>query len=154
MSKIPFIIFVVIISSCMNQNQKEESDNLPLPIEGTWLLVSSKTIVGEDTTFTDYTKGQKGIKIINKTHFSFLRHDLNKGIDSLAIFVCGGGKFSLDGMHYTEYLEYCNYREWEGNKFDFDLTLKKDTLIQQGLEKVEDLGVDQIIIETYIKTKD
>lgn len=145
-----FLIFsVLILVSCSSENMS----NKKLPIEGTWLLLSGETIIKNDTTFTDYTSGQKTIKIINENHFSFLRHDLNKGIDSSAIFVAGGGKYSLDGSVYTEHLEYCNFREWEDNTFHFDVKIFNDTLIQKGVEKIEDLGVDQVIIETYVRMK-
>lgn len=91
------------------------------------------------------------IKIINATHFSFLNHDLNKGNDSTSTFAAGGGAYSLDGNMYTEFLEYCSYREWEGNTFPFTVTIKDDTLIQQGVEKIEDLGVERLNIEKYVK---
>lgn len=141
------LLFLIIFVSC----SQEIKNNEKLPIEGTWLLISGETIVKEDTTFTDYTDQQKTIKIINENHFSFLRHDLNKGVDSTAVFVAGGGKYSLEGSTYTEHLEYCNFREWEDNTFHFEVTINKDTLIQKGIEKIEDLDVNQIIIETYVR---
>lgn len=146
---IALLMFVVIFVSC----SQEIKNNEKLSIEGTWLLFSGETIVKADTTFTNYTDQQKTIKIINENHFSFLRHDLNKGIDSSAVFVAGGGKYSLKGNTYTEHLEYCNFREWEDNSFDFEVQITNDTLIQKGIEKIEDLGVDQIIIETYVRLK-
>ena len=87
----------------------------------------------------DYTGDLSMIKIINATHFSFLNHDLKKGTDSTAIFSAGGGRYTLSGDQYTEHLEYCSYREWEGNTFSFTLAIAGDTLIQQGVEKIEDL---------------
>ncbi len=42
-----------------------------LPIQGTWQLITGITITKNDTVITDYTKGQKMIKIINDSHFSF-----------------------------------------------------------------------------------
>lgn len=142
------LVFLIFVSCSSELNQTKK-----LPIEGTWLLISGKTIVKEDTTFTDYTDQQKTIKIINENHFSFLRHDLNKGADSAAVFVAGGGKYSLEENTYTEHLEYCNFREWEDNSFDFEVQITNDTLIQKGIEKIEDLGIDQIIIETYLRLK-
>lgn len=105
-----------------------------------------------DTTVTDYTKGISFIKIINETHFAFLQHDLTKGKDS-AVFVSGGGPYSLKDSLYTELLEYCSAREWEGNDFTFTITLRGDTLIQKGVEKVVSAGVDRLNTETYIKVK-
>lgn len=91
------------------------------------------------------------IKIINDSHFAFLRHDLNKGQDSPAIFVAGGGSYTLQGDRYTENLEYCSEREWEGSTFEFTVAIEGDTLIQQGIEKVESLGVERYNIEKYVR---
>lgn len=120
-------------------------------IQGTWKLVSGTTIQDKDTVHTDYTRDQEMIKIINDTHFAFLRHDLNDGKDSSAVFVAGGGKYTLKGNKYTEHLEYFNVREWEGNNFELEYEIKKDTLTTKGIEKVEALGVDHINIEKYIR---
>lgn len=120
---------------------------------GSWKLLSGTIIEGSDTSVTDYTKDQEFIKIINEDHFGFFRHDLIKGVDSTAIFVSGGGRYTLDGNHYTEYLEYCNYREWEGHQFDFEVELNGDSLIITGKEEVPELDVDRINSETYIRIK-
>ena len=126
-----FILIALLLASC--NNSPKQTDTPKLAVEGTWELISGTTIVKNDTTFTDYTKGQKMIKIINATHFAFLRHDLNKGKDSSsAIFVAGGGRYKLTGDDYTEYLDYCNAREWEGNTFQFKVSVNNDTLIQTG----------------------
>ena len=93
------------------------------------------------------------IKIINNTHFSFLRHDLNKGKDSTATFVAGGGTYELKGNEYSEHLDYCSAREWEGNSFHFTVAIQNDTLVQSGREKIEGTGIDRIIIEKYFRVK-
>jgi len=125
----------------------------PLSLQGTWRLFSGTTITKGDTVVTDYTKGQQMIKIINKTHFAFMRHDLTNGKEANPVFEAGGGRYSLSGNHYTEHLDYCNLREWEGKSFDFTVSIRKDTLIQQGLEKVDEAGVNRIIIEKYLSVK-
>lgn len=122
-----------------------------LPLIGTWKLISGTTIRGSDTTVVDYTQGQSFIKIINESHFSFFRHDLNKGQDSSAVFSAGAGTYTLDGNTYREHLEYFSLREWEGHEFEFEVTIKQDTLIQTGVEKIVELGVDQIITEKYVR---
>ena len=131
---------------------KEESANKNQLI-GTWQLISGTLIEKGDTTVTDYTTKISFIKIINDTHFAFLQHDLNKGKDSSAVFGAGGGKYSLVDSLYKEQLEYCNAREWENNNFDFVITLKNDTLIQKGIEKIEKVGVNRINIEKYVRLK-
>ncbi len=94
------------------------------------------------------------IKIINDTHLAFLQHNFSKGKDSsAAVFVAGGGSYSLNDNLYTEHLEYCSAREREGNDFSFQIDIKNDTLIQSGVEKAESAGVNRINIEKYIKMK-
>lgn len=94
------------------------------------------------------------IKVINGSHFAFLNHDVNKGKDSLAAqFVAGGGKYELKGDQYTEHLEYCSAREWEGNDFVFTISIQNDTLTQSGVEKVEGTDIDRMNIEKYFKVK-
>ena len=123
-------------------------------IQGTWQLISGTLIENGDTTHTDYTIVRSMIKIINETHFTFLNHDLKKGKDSTAVFAAGGGRYLLEADQYTEYLEYCSAREWEGNTFQFTITIKGDTLIQQGIEKIVDLNVNRLNIEKYVRLKE
>lgn len=142
-------ITAILFSACKSDSKSEKPAHIP--IEGTWQLVSGLTIQQGDSTITDYKKGQKQIKIINDTHFAFLNHDLNQGKEGHAVFVAGGGKYTLQGEDYTEHLEYCNYREWEDKIFDFKVTISNDTLIQRGIEKVEELGVNREILEKYVR---
>jgi len=150
--KISTILAVFMICSCNDTSSL--SNQTTHPITGTWELLSGTTIVKDDTTITDYTKGQQMIKIINASHFAFFRHDLIKGKDSLnAIYSSGGGWYTLNGDQYTEHLDYCDAREWEGHVFNFKVSIKNDTLIQQGIEKVEALGIDRLILEKYVRSK-
>jgi hypothetical protein len=120
-------------------------------IAGTWKLITGTLIEKGDTIVTDDTKNISFVKILNNTHFAFLQHDLNKGKDSAAIFVAGGGSYSLSDSIYKEHLEYCSAREWEGNDFTFTIHMKGDTLIQSGIEKVDSIGVNRVNIEKYIR---
>ena len=148
--RIQLIILAFLLTSC--SAEKKDPKNEALSIIGTWKLISATTIQ-QDTIRADDLSGKEMIKIINDSHFAFLNHDLNKGKDSTAHFVSGGGIYSLSGNQYTESLQYCNARAWEGNKFEFTVEVKGDTLIQSGIEKLEDLGIDRKIIETYLKVK-
>ena len=151
-----FVIAAAILSSCNNNPGTASSapKEQGLPIQGTWqLLQGTLTEKGKAPVVTVYTKDQKFIKIINGDHFSFMDHDLTKGKQPKPIYSSGGGKYTLNGDKYTEYLEYCNEREWENNKFDFTVTIKNDTLIQQGIEKIDSLGVNRVNVEKYIRLK-
>ena len=152
---IAFFFAALIVASCHPNHPTVESPSSRLPIEGTWKLLSGTLIEKGDTTVTDYTKKLSFIKIINASHFSFLNHDLDKGKDSAtAAFVAGGGRYTLKDSVYTEHLEYCNDRQWEGNDFAFTISIKNDTLIQTGIEKVESAGVNRLNIEKYVRMKD
>jgi hypothetical protein len=146
--KIVFIFIAASLISCTSKKSKPAE-----MIEGTWQLITGIVIEKGETTVTDYTKDISFIKIINGTHFAFLQHDLKKGQDSGAVFVAGGGKYSISDSLYTEHLEYCSARNWEGNDFNFAISIKGDTLIQRGVEKVESAGVDRINIERYVRVK-
>lgn len=151
--RVSLVVVLLAFFSC-NTPSENTHKNAVVPIQGTWQLLTGTLIEKGDTTITDYTKGKRFIKIINDTHFAFLNHDLNKGSDSSAVFSCGGGKYSLNDSSYTEYLEYCNSREWEGNTFHFTVTISNDTLIQKGIEKIDKLGIERLNIERYVRTKD
>ena len=122
-----------------------------LNIIGTWRLVSGTTITRGVSSFTDYTKETNMIKIINDSHFSFLKHDLNSPKDSANHFDAGGGSYTLVGNQYTEHLDYYSDRNWEGKTFQFTVSISNDTLVQQGMEKVEKEGIDREIIERYVR---
>jgi len=138
--KLLFIGLLLFFISCSQKNEDQ--------LLGTWKLLSSETI-RTNTTVVDTLPGQIMLKIINETHFSFLRHDL----DSNQVFVAGGGTYNLTDDKYTENLDFCNYREWENHKFDFNIKITNDTLVQKGVEELEEIGIKQTIIETYVKVK-
>lgn len=148
------ILLTLVLSACDNRQQDTKPLSDASPIEGTWRLVTGTLVDQGDTTVTDYTQDLRMIKIINDSHFAFLNHDLNKGRDSTAMFVAGGGTYTLEGDQYTEQLEYCSAREWEGNSFHFTVTIEGDTLTQRGVEKIEDLGVERLNIEKYVRVGD
>jgi hypothetical protein len=147
------IIASALLISWGIKSKKQDNTEKRLPITGTWKLISGTLIEKGDTTVTWYTKDVSFIKIINDTHFAFLSHDLNKGKDSSAMYSSGGGSYSLKNNQYTEHLEYCNDRQWEGNDFSFTISINKDTLIQTGIEKVADAGVNRLNIEKYVRWK-
>jgi hypothetical protein len=147
------IVLCILFAACTTQVKVDPGQGDNLQINGTWKLQSGTLIENGDTAVTDYTQKRSFIKIINNSHFAFLQHDLQQGKDSSASFSAGGGSYTLKGNSYTEHLEYCNDRNWEGHDFTFTLTLSGDTLIQQGIEKIESAGVNRLNIEKYIRVK-
>jgi hypothetical protein len=147
------LLIAVLFLSCGTEKADKDFKTNLIPLTGSWQLLSGTVIDKGDTTVTDYTRNVSFIKIINNTHFAFLQHDLKKGKDSAAVFVAGGGTYTLKDSLYTERLQYCSAREWEGSDFLFTITLKNDTLIQQGIEKVESAGINRVNVEKYIRVK-
>lgn len=149
MKKLLAIFLFAMLISCNEKSPHNESASV-LPIQGTWKLLMGTIVENGNTTITDYTKGRSFIKIINDSHFCFLNHTLRKDTSD---FSAGGGKYELDGNKYTEHLEYCSAKEWEGHDFNFTVTINGDTLIQQGVEKMESQGIDRMNIEKYVRVK-
>lgn len=143
------VVLLSIISLLYACNTQKTS----IPLIGTWELISATSTEG-DTTVSTFNPKNKMIKIINPTHFAFLVHDLSMGKDTAnATFTAGGGSYTLVDSTYTEQLEYFIDRRWENNTFQFVVTIVNDTLIQKGIEKVEGLGVDHVIVEKYKRVK-
>jgi hypothetical protein len=146
------LLAAVLFVSCDLNDRK--ANNFNLNLNGTWQLVSGTVITKGVSVVTDYTKGQKMIKIINDNHFAFLKHNLNVQKDSSNHFDAGGGRYTLVGDKYTEYLDYYSDKNWEGKAFNFRVNFKNDTLVQKGVEKVEKEGIDRQIIEKYVRLKE
>lgn len=137
--------FFTLVACEKKQNQ--------LPLVGTWELVSAVT-TEKDTSFSTFNPKLRMIKIINQTHFAFLSHDLAMGKDTAnAAFTAGGGMYTLEDSTYTEHLTYYIDRQWENNDFNFTVKIANDTLTQKGVEKVEELGIDRVITEKYVRVK-
>ena len=147
------IFIIAVLVSCAGKNQNELGLQNHSPLIGTWELISGTLVENGDTTVTYFTENLSFVKIINETHFAFLEHDLKKGIDSTSVFVAGGGRYSLVDSLYTEHLEYCSDRSWEGNDFTFTVTIKNDTLVQRGVEKLDNEGINRLNIERYTRLK-
>lgn len=152
----PLLLATILFAACQSQPEsntdaKAGTKTDSLNLNGTWRLLSHTTITKKDTVVTDYTKTSKFIKIINGDHFAFLSHDLNPKKDSSNHFDGGGGRYTLNGDQYTEYLDFYSDHNWEGKPFNFTVTISNDTLIQRGHEKVEKENVDQEIIEKYVR---
>lgn len=146
---LPLFLAATLFTFCGTKAGK----NTPLPLAGTWQLISA-TSTERDSTYSTFNPRNRMIKIINETHFAFFSHDLQHGKDSTAaFFTAGGGTYTLTDSVYTEHLQYCIDREWEDHKFEFVVGIRNDTLTQRGVEKLEKLGIDRVIVEKYVRVK-
>lgn len=152
--KIKSLIAVTILFAACNQtNRPAVTIRVKPPIVGTWKLLRGIIIEKTDTTTTDYTGNKSFIKIINDSHFAFLLHDTHGNEDSLKVFSAGGGSYTLNDSTYTEHLEYCSDRAWEGHDFPFKVTIQNDTLTQSGTEKIEGTDINRLNTEIYVRVK-
>ncbi|GAA4421524.1 hypothetical protein GCM10023187_57460 [Nibrella viscosa] len=143
----PYLVFTCIAAIVTVFGCRSKQPDLPLI--GTWELISATTTVN-DSTFSTFDSAHKMIKIINPTHFAFLNHTTNREKDSSATaFTAGGGTYTLADSVYTENLEYFSDKNWENHQFRFVVKIVNDTLIQTGVEKLEKLGIDHVIVEKY-----
>ncbi len=147
--RLPLLLACALLLSCHAEVKKDLT--LASPLNGTWKLISGTTITKGVSSVADYIKGRQMIKIINDSHFAFLKHDLNPPADSSNNFDAGGGSYTLTGDQYTEHLDYYKDRNWEGKTFTFTVTVQNDTLPQKGIEKVDKENIDRIIIEKYVR---
>jgi hypothetical protein len=152
-SIIVFLSVCAFFISCDVTTSGDDPKSTSNQLVGSWRLLTGTLIEKGDTVVTDYTNNVSFIKIINDNHFAFMHHDLKKGKDSAAVFSSGAGSYSLKDSLYTEHLEYCSAREWEGHDFTFTINIKNDTLTQSGIEKIDSLGINRLNIERYVRVK-
>ncbi len=152
-----FTLLILIAGLCFACcDDKQKTTNFPAEYVGTWQLISSD-YHSKDSVTTNMVSGQEMIKIITPTHFAFFLHDLQQGKDSSSVaYMSGGGTVGYSNGEYIENLDYCTARTWEGHSFKFKLELKGDTLIQQGVEELEELGLGEenlLLIEKYVRVE-
>lgn len=155
MKNLVIIALACLLYSCATCEKEGNSTANEKSHIGSWQLLSSDYIK-KDTTISNIVAGQTMIKIITPTHFAFFSHDTIKGVDSTAMYMSGGGSYLFKGKKYVENLEYCTARQWEKHSFEFDLQIKGDTLIQKGIEELEDLGLgdeNMLLVEKYLRIK-
>jgi len=104
----------------------------------------------EDSVFGYYQNGEIREKGFFKNGHRQNWQEIYKGTNKL---LRREKYYELKDSAYTEHLEYCSDRAWEGNDFHFTVTISNDTLIQQGIEKIEAAGVNRINIEKYTRVK-
>jgi hypothetical protein len=152
MKILSFIALVVMVLAACKQNPAPTTAvSIESPLNGTWKLLSSKSIVKKDTTDTSPKKGLETLKIYNDTHFTFFTHNTDKSV--APAYDSGAGTYTLSGDNYTEHLKYCSEREWENHDFNFTMKIGHDTMSQRGVEKIDSgaVHIDHVIIETYVK---
>lgn len=155
---LPCALALIMVMQMSCKPQATEIASFQDSLVGSWKLIYAVSIK-KDTTIHNDLPGTTMMKILNETHFAFMQHDVKQDGDttqSNKVFGAGGGTYELKGHDYTEHLEYCSARGYEGNDFNFTLQIKGDTLIQTGIEKLKDIGVGDEnveLVEKYVRIK-
>ena len=141
------VLTIVITASC-SEKIKNPSEANSSPIEGTWKMTYAEirendSIEVKDLSSTDF------IKIINRSHFAFFNQERGTNEN----YTAGAGTYTFDGSKYVENLDFINFADYRGHTFSFEVEIKGDSLIQQGIEKIEASGIDRYILEKYIRIK-
>lgn len=104
----------------------------PLPVQlphlGTWQLASFK--YGDDDKWTEAPKGERKLKHITGTHFTWVAYEPGSGkVQSMA-----GGTYTLKGSAYTESIDYAGegMTDYFGKKQSFTIRVEGDKLHQSG----------------------
>lgn len=113
------------------------------PIEGVWSFVSS-TYTTPDTNITRDQTSWKAIKTITKSYFSTVGHDPNRPLFSPEVtdseiviayntFSGNGGKYSVKGDVYTEYLAHFTNPNRINTSADLKFQIVGDTLFLSSI---------------------
>jgi len=116
------------------------------PFVGSWILVSSKSILSDTTMSADMSAFQS-IKILSQTHFAYVT--TMKAQDSIIFVRAGTGTYSFDEKEYVEKVEYSSHPEMLGKVYDFTYEIEGDTWTHVG--DLEEFNVR--IEEVWRRTK-
>ncbi len=137
------LLFGILVAvSCL----QPKSSSLHQQLLGSWQLFYGEIKENDSIIIKDVSKSTF-IKIINKTHFAFFNQEHNTNVN----FYGGAGTYTLDKHHYTETLSYIESTSFRNHKFEFEIEIKGDTLIQKGLEEIPESGIKRYIVEKYIR---
>ncbi len=124
-------------------------------LKGSWKLVSS-VYIKNDTVMHNDLPGTSMMKILNDTHFAFLQHTVDKA-DTTGVFAGGGGTYtSARRSLHRDPGVVAAHATHEGNAFEFTIAFHGDTLIQEGVENLKELGAGEEnlhLVEKYLRIK-
>ncbi len=140
------VLLFSLLASCAAEKKNE--------LEGVWEKVSGKS-VSPDTTIETTQVDRKAIKVITKSYFVTISHNLNRpkfsegGTDAELLtayntFSANGGKYTLEGDTYTEHLEFFLNPNFENVSVSFKYQVKGDQLIISGTMPLKSLGLSDV----------
>ena len=111
-------------TSMAEEVQQAEGDSCP-SLVGSWELVeireTSTALSGEFESDPEYRQAPT-LKVLNGTHWMFIRQTAESFVHAQ------GGRYTLDSLGYTEYVEYSAIPQNVGQSFAFDCMMEGDSL--------------------------
>lgn len=122
------IMAATVLVSAVGLAAEPEARASTVSVAGTWELVSFKYGTNE-TAFTQMPPGQRRIKMITDTHFTWVQVDTA----TKKVTASAGGPYSLNGSTYTESIEFgLEMDSYMGQKQAFSVRVEGDKLFQSG----------------------
>lgn len=118
-----FVLALLLISTTAAWGQLPSNE-----LEGTWRMVSQE-LVYPDSVVEQSDQWEKGYKILNSTHFTWVRES-EDGSEILA----GGGRYEYrpeEGV-YVEHIEFHSDASFRGESIEFTAQVKGDTWVHVG----------------------
>ena len=128
-----FLIFVFLLSCSTIAQEKKH------PLEGTWEQISAKWTSPDTTTFNLATDNERNLLVFSRTHTMWIYQDTSQ-TDGYGF---GGGKYTLEGENYTEYLEIYYDPKMIGKSVNYTWKVKGDTLKVSGIHPYKKWGLGE-----------
>jgi len=139
------------LTGCQTLSDSRQADTL----EGEWQLELETLAIGEQTYTTFDGKNREMIKIFTDSHFAFSSigtkrprfrsYQLTKEQKVVAFDNFGGslGRYSYVDNTLTEHIEYSSFPNYEGVSIPFKITISGDTMVQEGIYPLIELGLGE-----------
>ena len=121
---------ILLVSTGVHaQSPIDSTETMSNPLIGTWEMISQKIISADTTVDRTATLGRR-IKILNDTHFAF-GWMVNVDDDDEEVYG-GGGRYTYDGDHYTEHIEFHSSTPLIGQSIAFEARIEDDLWYHRG----------------------
>ncbi|KPH64646.1 lipocalin-like domain-containing protein [Pseudoalteromonas neustonica] len=144
-----FTLVVALLTGCKTLGDNPQ----PNALEGEWQLELETLAIGEQEYTTFDGKNRKMIKIFTDSHFAFSSigtnrprfnsYQLTADQKVVAFDNYGGslGRYTYENDTLIEHIEYSSFPNYEGVSIPFKITIIDNTMIQEGLYPLIELGL-------------
>ena len=144
-----FVLALTLLTGCQTLTDRLQSN----PLEGEWQLQLETLVIGDQSYTTFDGKNREMVKIFTDSHFAFSSigtnrprfssYQLTKEQKVVAFDNFGGslGRYNYEDNILTEHIEYSSFPNYEGVSISFKITISADTMIQEGIYPLIELGL-------------